>query len=148
MIDLKENRERYRMYLEGMTDAEIAEKLICTEDCIRRWRERRSLPINIGFPIEIYNKYIGRKGSNKNRELYLKKSLMFVKSFIKCTIDVCFNNNETYILIEKEDVSVKFILPALYSQDFVCDYEYENYINEKIKSAFCNFIRKYYESRI
>ncbi len=147
MVDVKENRERYRMYLEGMTDVEIAEKVICSDGCIRGWREKRKLPGNRGLPVEIHNKYIDEKDANKNREYYLKKSIVFVKSFIKCTVSVCFNKNETYIVISKDDVSVKFMFPGFYSQDFVCDYEYENYVDEKIKSAFCHFIRKYYERK-
>ena len=46
VLSLDEEERRFKLWLQGLMDVEIAEKLGLSDSCIRGWRERRGLPAN------------------------------------------------------------------------------------------------------
>lgn len=148
MITLKEQRERYEMYLSGATDQEIAEKLGYAPETIQNWRAARNLPSNYGLAIEIEDKYITNKYRYKNRVQFAKDCIKNASSILKC--NSTFEEKEKFPFVSFSNGNVVEDILLLNMKDdkyFTTDKDFERYVNSRIKSLMCKFIRSLYDEK-
>ena len=150
MLTVKEQKERFEMYLQGKTDQEIGDSLGYSSETIRNWRAERNLPLNYGMEIEISDKYVSNKNRKQNRISFVKNCLKKCADVLKCesVFEVDENTKFAKISVWNESDRENILLLNLNDDSyFITDYDFENYVNSRVKSVMCKFIRKLYDMK-
>ncbi len=153
MLTLDENRRRYELYKQGFSDKMIGKKLNYSSKTINDWREKRGLPSNKrnGFENQIDDSMIC--GSDKNwkskRIEYIKKQLKRIEQIIDCktTFLVNLKNLGYAIRLEKGKTKTEILLSSIDSVEYISNKDFQLYIDDKLKSAMNNFVRKRYDGK-
>lgn len=153
MLTPDENKRRYDLYKQGFSDEEIALKLNYSQSTIENWRNKRGLPSNQrnGYENDIFDSMV--VGPNKNwfqkRINYVEKQLQKVEQIINCqaTLNIPKVSGNYKIIIENRKTKTEVLIVGIESDQFISNIDYQLYIDEKIKSAMINFIRKRYNGK-
>lgn len=153
MLTPDENKRRYDLYKQGFSDEEIAQKLNYSQSTIESWRNKRGLPSNQrnGYENDIYDSMV--VGSDKNwfqrRINYIEKQLQKVEQIINCKATLYIPNvsGNYKIIIENRKTKTEILIVGIKSDQFISNFDYQLYIDDKIKSAMINFIRKRYNGK-
>lgn len=150
MLTLKEQKERYEMYLGGATDQEIGDKLGYAPETIQNWRVERNLPYNYGREIEVDDKYVKNRNRYRNRISFVNKCVKNASSILSAESSIDKDENTHFLKISfRVDTVAENILLVNMKDDnyFVTDKDFEKYVNSRIKSLMCKFIRSLYDVR-
>lgn len=153
MLTPDENKRRYDLYKQGFSDEEIALKLNYSQSTIENWRNKRGLPSNQrnGYENDIFDSMV--VGPNKNwfqkRINYVEKQLQKVEQIINCqaTLNIPKVSGNYKIILENRKTKTEVLIVGIESDQFISNIDYQLYIDEKIKSAMINFIRKRYNGK-
>lgn len=153
MLTPDENKRRYDLYKQGFSDEEIALKLNYSQSTIENWRNKRGLPSNQrnGYENDIFDSMV--VGPNKNwfqkRINYVEKQLQKVEQIINCqaTLNIPKVSGNYKIILENMKTKTEVLIVGIESDQFISNIDYQLYIDEKIKSAMINFIRKRYNGK-
>ena len=146
-------KRRYDLYKQGFSDEEIALKLNYSQSTIENWRNKRGLPSNQrnGYENDIFDSMV--VGPNKNwfqkRINYVEKQLQNVEQIINCqaTLNIPKVSGNYKIILENRKTKTEVFIVGIESDQFISNIDYQLYIDEKIKSAMINFIRKRYNGK-
>ena len=153
MLTPDENKRRYDLYKQGFSDEEIASKLNYSQSTIENWRNKRGLPSNQrnGYENDIFDSMV--VGPDKNwlqkRINYVEKQLQKVEQIINCqaTLNIPKVSGNYKIILENRKIKTEVLIVGIESDQFISNIDYQLYIDDKIKSAMINFIRKRYNGK-